>query len=196
MKKIALLVFFVAGFGLQSYAQYIFDLKGKRLNDARKIEKGKQVDLASDYLSGPGIGQPLVFRRKEKLLPDLLVYYFPNTKDSTLNYILYEWDDTNFAKTGDAVKLPQEKLNPYIDKYLSLTKLATAHFGKPQTTGVVSNVATIATGRFKETDTFAKDGISVEMYIVLSNKQETNGIVSILPTHRIRMFVRTGTAEN
>ena len=156
----------------------------------QKAEKSTPVDPMSNYTSGPGIGQPEVFRRKEKSLPDLLVYYFPNIKDSTINYILYEWDEANFSKNRDAVKQPLTVLQPYIDKYLSIQKQAEAFFGKAETSGTVNDVALLETGRFKRKDDFKKDDVSVEMYIVLSNKQETNGIVSILPTHRVRMYVR------
>ncbi|MBD1365818.1 hypothetical protein IDJ77_18525 [Mucilaginibacter sp. ZT4R22] len=194
MKKIVLLAFFTAGFATHSFGQYVFDIKGKTMAYARGFEKSAKsivFELSSDYISGQGIGQPEIFRRKEKSLPDLLVYYFPNTKDSTINYILYEWDDTNFAKNHDAVKQPVTALQPYIDKYLSIQKQAEAVFGKAETSGTVNDVALIETGRFKRKDNFSKDGVSVEMYVVLSNKQETNGIVSIMPTHRVRMYVRT-----
>jgi hypothetical protein len=194
MKKIVLLAFFTAGFATHCFGQYVFDIKGKTMEYAHGYEKAAKsivVEPGSDYISGKGIGQPEIFRRKEKSLPDLLVYYFPNTKDSTINYILYEWDDTNFTKNHDAVKQPLTALQPYIDKYLSIQKQAEAFFGKAETIGTVNDVALIETGRFKRKDLFAKDGVSVEMYIVLSNKQETNGIVSIMPTHRVRMYVRT-----
>ncbi|MEO7212215.1 MAG: hypothetical protein ABIR72_13275 [Mucilaginibacter sp.] len=199
MKKIALLVFFVTGFAVQSYAQYVFDIKGKTMKYARGYEKaarGIPVETTETYIDGPGVGQPLIFRRQEKLLPNLLVYYFPNVKDSTINYILYEWDDTNFAKNRQTVKQPLTALQPYIDKYQTIKKQAEAFFGKAETSGSVNDVALIETGRFKRKDNFVKDGVYVEMYIVLSNKQETNGIVSIMPTHRVRMFVKTETAEN
>ncbi len=160
-----------------------------------KSAKSTVVEPTSTYISGEGIGQPEIFRRVEKLLPDLLVYYFPNTKDSTINYILYEWDATNFAKNHDVAKQPLAALQAYIDKYIAVQKQAEAYFGKPETSGSVTDVSLIETGRFKRVDNFKKDGVSVELYIVLSNKQETNGIVSIMPTHRVRMFVKIIPSE-
>jgi hypothetical protein len=193
MKKIGLFVLFIAGFATYSFAQYTFDIKGKTMAYARGFEKAAKstlVEATSNYASGPDIGQPEVFRRKEKLLPDLLVYYFPNIKDSTINYILYEWDEANFSKNHDATIQPVASLQPYIAQYLGIEKLAESIFGQPETSGSVDDLALIETGRFKRKDNFAKDGVSAEMYIVLSNKQETNGIVSIMPTHRVRMYVK------
>jgi hypothetical protein len=199
MKKIGLLIFFMAGFAVDSFGQYTFDIKGKTIAYARSYEKAAKsttVEPTTNYISGEGVGQPEIFRRKEKSLPDLLVYYFPNTKDSTINYILYEWDDSNFAKGHDAIKQPLTALQPYIDKYLSVQKQAETVFGKAETSGSADDVSLIETGRFKRKDLFAKDGVSVEMYVVLSNKMETNGIVSIMPTHRLRMYVRMEAEES
>jgi hypothetical protein len=195
MKRTALLIFLLICFAASSYAQYTFDIKGKTLAYARGFEKaanGTPIELTITFLSGPHIGQPEVYRRKQQSLPDLLVYYFPNGTDSTLNQVLYEWDDTNFANNRDAIKQPLTALQPYIDHYLSIQKQAEAIFGKPETTGSLDDKALIETGRFQRKDKFNKDGVSIEMYIVLSNKQETNGIVSIMPTHRVRMYVKTG----
>ncbi|OOQ61883.1 hypothetical protein [Mucilaginibacter pedocola] len=192
MKRTALLLILTVGFTAHAFAQYTFDIKGKTMAYARGVEKAAKstiIEPASEYLSGEGIGQPEIFRRKETSLPDLLVYYFPNTKDSTINYILYEWDETNFSKNRDAIKKPLSVLQPYIDRYVLVEKQAEAVFGKPETEGSVSDVSLIENGRFKRKDNFEKDGASVEMYIVLSNKQETNGIVSIMPTHRVRMYI-------
>ena len=198
MKTLAAFILLTATLHPRCFAQYIFDIKSKTIDYARGYEKtvnGIPADATSDYLSGPGIGQPVVYRRKEKLLPDLLVYYFPNTKDSTINYILYEWDEANFTKSRQAVRQPLEKLKPYIDKYLRIKVQAEARFGKGETGGSANDPALIETGKFKLKDGFAKDGVTVEMYVILSNKQETNGIVSILPTHRIRMYVRSPIVE-
>jgi len=198
MKKILVLLFFIAAMHSQSFAQYIFDIKGKDLEYVQGYEKAAKsvsVKPASQYLDVPGIGQPLIFRRTEKLLPDLLVYYFPNTKDSTINYVLYEWDESNFTKDRQAVKQPLEKLKPYIDKYTALKQQAVAFFGEPETSGSMNDLTLIEAGKFRQKDYFVKNGVSLEMYIALSNKQETNGIVSILPTHRIRMYIRTEPAD-
>ncbi|AMR32756.1 hypothetical protein A0256_15660 [Mucilaginibacter sp. PAMC 26640] len=198
MKTFVVSLLILLGLQSTSFAQYAFDIKDKTMAYARGYEKAAKstpVEPSSQYLSGADVGQPLIYRRKENLLPDLLVYYFPNTKDSTINSILYEWDESNFTKNHQAITQPIEKLSPYIDRYLVLKKQAEAIFGTSETGGSANDAALIETGRFKLKDGFLKDGVTVEMYVVLSNKQETNGIVSILPTHRIRMYVSTAVVE-
>lgn len=166
------------------------------VRDYEKKAKSSPVEPSSQYTSGPDIGQPLIYRRTEKLLPDMLVYYFPNTKDSTIHAILYEWDESNFTKNHEANQQSVEKLKPYIDKYLAVKSKAEAFFGSGETSGSANDLALIATGRFKLKENFSKDGVTLEMYIVLSNKLETNGIVNILPTHRVRMYVTVNDLVN
>ncbi|MFD0793685.1 hypothetical protein ACFQZX_08655 [Mucilaginibacter litoreus] len=198
MRKLFALVFLLF-ICKASFAQFIFDIKGKNLSYVKGFEKsakGKITTLSAHYINPPDVAQPVVYRRAEANVPDLLVYYFPNVQDSTINYILYEWDEANFAKDAQAVKQPAAKLEQYISRYKALLAKVSADFGNPETTGSLDNTSLIETGRFKRKDIFVKNGIEVEMYIALSNKQVNNGIVSIMPTHRIRMYVRQTNTDS
>ncbi|RFZ84559.1 hypothetical protein DYU05_02770 [Mucilaginibacter terrenus] len=197
IKQILTITVFLTSVRSAAYAQIIFDVKGKTMEYVKTFEKAAKstpVFLENTYLNAPGVGQPVVYLREEKLLPNVLVYYFPNTRDSTINYILYELDESNFGKDQQAIKRPVEDLLPFIDRYKKFLTQAQAIFGPGESSGSLDDTSAIESGRFKRTDKFSKDGVEVEMYIVLSNKQETNGIVSITPTHRLRVYVRNKRA--
>ena len=59
---------------------------------------GERISTTSNHISFRGEAQPIKFLRKEKEIPDLTVYYFFKKADSTMSYILYEWDISNFEK--------------------------------------------------------------------------------------------------
>jgi hypothetical protein len=191
MKKILLLII-VLGISYTSFAQITFDIKGKTLDYFRKYEqaaKSTPIKNNSQFISFDGTGQPVIFRRKEKQLPDVLVSYFPK-KDSTISYISYEWDGAGFMKDHRIAKQPVDSLKIYIEKYKALLSLVKAEFGEGKSTGSLDNLLLIETGDFQQIDTFNKNDISVEMYIDLSNLQASNGLITILPTRRIRLYVK------
>ncbi|PAW94017.1 hypothetical protein CKK33_11140 [Mucilaginibacter sp. MD40] len=192
-KSFAALLYVVPFFCQFTTAQINFDIKNKNIAEIRSYEtnlKSKPVDLWSTYINPPGIADPVVFERPEKNVPNLWVYYFANAKDSTINNILYEWDDSNFTEDHHATTQPTTVLMNYVNKYKELLAQVSANYGTPETTGSIEDLSAIETGRVKRKDVFRKNGVEVEMYIVLSNNELTNGIVTISPTHRIRLYIR------
>jgi hypothetical protein len=192
MKQSLSLLILLLAFTLSSYSQITADIKGKTLGYFRKSEQAAKstfVENETKFVSFDGTGQPVVFRRKEKLLPDLLVYYFPK-KDSTIAYILYEWDEANFTKDHQVSKKSTDSLRIYIDKYKELLTLVKAAFGEGKSAGSLKDLSLIETGHFQQIDTSSKNGISVKMYIDLSNLMASNGMMTIVPTHRIRVYIK------
>ncbi|MBL4677844.1 MAG: hypothetical protein JKY70_16820 [Mucilaginibacter sp.] len=193
LRKAVAALLFIAICCENSVAQLIFNFKDKHISEIRNNEiasNSKQVTPSSTYMNPPGIADPVVFERAETTVPNLWVYYFPNAKDSTINNVMYEWDDSNFATDHHASPQTPEVLNNYITKYKELLKQVGATYGKPETTGSIDDLSLIEAGKFKRKDVFSKNGIDVEMYIVLSNKEITSGVVTISPTHRIRVYIK------
>jgi hypothetical protein len=192
MKKLLSLSILLLAFNFSSYSQITADIKDKTLSYFREYEQAANsvfVKNETEFVSFDGTGQPSVFRRKEKFLPDLLVSYFPK-KDSTISYISYEWDEKNFIKDHRVPKQPIDSLKIYIDKYNELLGLVKVAFGEGKSTGSLNDLSLIETGKFQQMDNFSKNNIAVEMYIVLSNLQASNGFMTVAPTHRIRIYVR------
>jgi hypothetical protein len=134
----------------------------------------------SSFISLPGVAQPLEFRRKEEAIPDLVAYYFYFTNDSTIDYILYEWDDENVKGHQEAVKKSSKETNAFIDKYKGLYRQISQTFGKSESDGSLTDLSKIETGGFNKGDVWKPDdSTKIDLSLVLSSKYETNGPVSI-----------------
>ncbi len=108
MKNI--LILFGLLFALTTTAQEInFNVHKTSLKEYLALEKklkSEPVPNKAHYISTSGEAQPLKFRRKEevKILPDPVVSYFFKKKDSSITYILYEWDVYNYEKKDNNQK--------------------------------------------------------------------------------------------
>ncbi len=151
--------------------------------------KSELLKDGSDYISEEGVGQPIIYKRKQVNLPDLSVYYFPIKKDSTISYILYEWQDK------ESQSKPLNELKPYLLKYNELLNEITARYGKSKGEGSLDDLSLIEPDGLRRTDNWANDTTDIEMYIVLSNKHLVQGNMSITPTHTIRLYIRNPTPK-
>jgi hypothetical protein len=89
-----MLTYFATGQSLQ------LNIQTKKLQDLIKLEDSlgsKKIKSESEYMSEPGIAWPETYRRKESKVPDMFCYYFYYEKDSSIDYILYEWDESKFT---------------------------------------------------------------------------------------------------
>lgn len=138
-----------------------------------------------------GSAQPIIYRRKEKNIPDLLVQYSFSKKDSIINNVLYEWDTYNFEKQNNNQKTEKFEKS-LIEKYKTLKKYLINKFGQPETKNNYSNLAKYEQKNFFEENSNWKpnDSIEIEMYAIVSNHFENKGSITINPTHRIRLYVR------
>jgi len=180
--------------GSYTYSQPLeLDTHHKKLADFLQLENSLgslRLEDKSDHISEAGVAQPVEFRRKEKGIPDLLVYYFYFKKDSALDYILYEWDDENFNGRQENAQLSSTAINAFINKYKDLYSQVAQRFGKSDSTGSLTDLSKIKTGEFNREDIWKPDdSTKLDLYIVLSSKYEKNGPVTINPTYHIRLYI-------
>lgn len=168
--------------------EFDFEIQGKTLSDYIALEEklGSQLTpTTSNHISGKGIAQPIKYQRKENFIPDLISYYFFQEQDSTMTYILHEWDVRNFDKSSNNKQ--SEKFQIALqEKYNALKSQISEIYGASQTE-LKSN---------QTTDIWQlNNGVEIEMYIVISNNYKKKGIITINPTHRIRLYIKNKTLE-
>jgi len=190
----AILTFVLLSTTIISFSQeFLLDIHKNKLSDFVAFEQNlgsKRLENSSNYISQQGVAQPIQFRREQKGLPDLFAYYFFYQKDSTINYVLYEWDDNNSNGHKPIPKKSFEEIKLFIDKYKELHSLLYAAYGKSKTNGDLNDLSKIETGDFRKEDTWDMvDSSKIELSIVLSNKYEKNGAVTISRTYRIRLYI-------
>ncbi len=195
MKKSILIAFILMQF-YQTFSQEILtEIQGKKIDYFVNIEKklkSELYDTGQSYLSMDDSAQPIIYKRKEKNIPDLLVQYSFSKKDSIINEVLYEWDVYNFEKKDNNQKTGKFEKD-LVEKYNSLKKIITNKFGQPATKNNYSNLAQYKQTFFFEENSKWKpnDSTEIEMYTTVSNYYKKEGFVTINPTHRIRLYVKT-----
>ena len=189
------LIFGILFISISAYGQeFNFDIHNTSLSKYIQMEENmesERISATSNYISFTDDAQPIEFLRKEKVIPDLKVYYFFKKVDSTMSYILYEWDVYNFEKQDNNQKSKkfQEAL---IEKYKKLKNKIAENFGQPKTKNNYSNIGLLGFDDIFEENSIWKpnDNIEIELYITVSNYYEKKGIITINPVHRIRLYVR------
>ncbi len=89
MKRIAFIILTLLLISNLGYSQKSFielDIHGKKIDYFRNLEKklgSTKFNSDETYISSGNVAQPEIFLRKEKDLPDLLVYYTYFKKDVT-----------------------------------------------------------------------------------------------------------------
>ena len=188
--------------GITSFAQeFEFDIHNTSLNEYLKMEEklgSEQIPNIRNHVSFSGDAQPIKFRRKEKIISDLVVYYYFKEKDSTMSKVEYEWDEsllTLKANTNDQKSKKYQKA--LIRKFNELEKMITDIYGKPQSEGDLSDIrkANEKGGLDKNVKWFPNDSTEIEMYATVSNFYEKRGMVTTAPTHRIRLYVKNTKKE-
>jgi hypothetical protein len=188
---------FILGFlliGITVFGQdFGFDIHNTTLNGYIQMEENlesERVPTTSNHVSFSGDAQPIKFQRKEKIIPDLITYLHFKAKDSTMSKVLYEWDVRHFGKEGEKQsKKFQKKL---IRKFKKLEKQITKLYGKPKSKGDLSELkqANQNGGLKKNCKWYPDNKTEIEMYTVVSNYYEKKGMITIKPTHRIRLYIK------
>lgn len=184
--KNTILLLYLSLCSISLFAQINLNIKNKNVNFFRDLEvktKSELIKGESDYVSRNDIGQPLIYKRKQVALPDLKVYYFPFKSDSTIAYILYEWQE-NYTR-GQAMTKP----TAFIEKYTELLNLVTATYGKSQSEGDLADTSQIAKGGLTRSDNWGNDTTNIQMYITVSDKHVVQTNMEIKPTRVIRLYV-------
>jgi hypothetical protein len=182
-----MLTYFATGQSLQ------LDIQTKKLQDFIKLEDSlgsKKIKSESEYMSEPGVAQPEIYKRKELKVPDMLSYYFYYEKDSSIDYILYEWDESNFTGFKEGSKKTDSEVANFIEKYNQICSEITNKYGKSQSTGDLLNISKVEEGMTRE-DNWQPDGnTKIQLYTTLSSKYEKKEPFTTNPTYRIRLYVR------
>jgi hypothetical protein len=194
MKNILILAFIFLNINQIIAQEIITEIRAKKVSYFINIEnklKSELFDTNQTYMSMDDSAQPIIYRRKEKNIPDLLVHYSFSKKDSIINNVLYEWDAYNFEKQDNNQKTENFEKS-LIEKYKNLKKSLINKFGQPETKNNYSNLAKYEQKNFFEENSNWKpnDSTEIEMYAVVSNHYENKGAVTINPTHRIRLYIR------
>jgi hypothetical protein len=182
------LTFFAIGQNLQ------MDIYRMKLADFIKLEDSlgsEKVKPRSEYMSGPGIAQPEIYRRKESKVPDMLSYYFYHQKDSSIDYVLYEWDESNFTGYKENSKKTEAEVVNFIEKYNQIYSEIAKKFGDSDSTGDILNISLVGKGMTRQDNWRPNDSIRIQLYTTLSSRYEKKGMITINPTYRIRLYVRS-----
>ncbi|SEW20087.1 hypothetical protein SAMN05421841_1553 [Chryseobacterium wanjuense] len=172
------------------------DIQGKKLDYFVQLENklgSKIYKTDEEHISSGEVLQPVIFERKEKDIPNLLVFYTPNKKDSTISEILYEWDVYNFDK-GDNVKKTLSFNKAMIKKYYQLVDEVSKKYGKSIQKGNLEKLELLnAEDGLERSDNWEiNKNLKINSYIILSEYYEKNGMVTTTPTHKIRLYVTNG----
>lgn len=193
MKKIffAILCISTSAFG----QEFNFDIHNITLPEYLKIEENlgsERILPSSNHVSFSGEAQPIMFLRKEKVIPDLTVYYYFKKVDSTMSYILYEWDVSNFEKDDNNQK-SENFQKAIIAKYIELKEYISKEFGQPVVKSNYSNLSRLdSINTFIENSNWKPNYITeIEMHATVSNYYEKKGAITINPVHRIRLYIRS-----
>lgn len=169
------------------------DIQGKKLKDFIQLENrlgNKIFKTDEEYVSVKPVLEPVIFERKEKEIPNLLVFYNGYRKDSAIAEILYEWDVYNFDK-GENVKKPLSFNKAMIKKYQELISEVSKKHGKSLHRGSLDdlNLLNLNEGIHRSDEWKINNHITISAYIDLSERYEQQGMMATTPTHRIRLSV-------
>lgn len=173
--------------------EYQFDILNTSLKEYILLEKelgSEIIQSNSNHISFTGEAQPIKFKRTQKIIPNLVTYLYFQKKDSTMSKVLYEWDIKNDNKSGE--KQSNKFIKKLIKQHKKLEKLLTKLYGKPEGFGNLSEIEKVDKngGLKRNCKWYPNDRTTIELYIVTSNYTEKRGIISIKPTHRIRLYIR------
>ncbi|HNP69198.1 MAG TPA: hypothetical protein PKH16_14920 [Aequorivita sp.] len=189
--------------GIAVYGQeFNFDIHNTTLNEYLEMERNlgsEQIPNIRNHISSEN-AQPIKFKREQKIISDLVGYYYFKKKDSTMSYILYEWDESLLSlKANTDNKKSKKYQKALIRKFNEMEKMIADIYGEPVSEGDLSDLRIanddIKGGLKKNVKWFPNDSTEIEMYANISNYYEKRGMVTTSPTHRIRLYVRNTKKE-
>lgn len=170
------------------------DIHKNKLPDFIRIEQAYgsvPVEREETYLERKGVAQPLLFRRKEWVVPDLVSYYFFYEQDSSIHYVLYEWDDTNFKERSELEVKSDTEIEAFVEKYKEICAQLTQVYGESKSEGSLADLSKVKNGGLTKKDYWYPDErTEIELYTTLSSRYEKRGFITIMPTYRIRLYIR------
>jgi len=168
------------------------EIEGKTAKQFFILEKrlgNKTFIGAYDIVVPMGMATPVVFRRKETSIPDMLVTYTFNEKDSLIQKIEYEIDMINFDR--EAKGIPKEMQKAMIKKYNELLAYLSKKLGKSEQEGDLSDLAKLDQPKgLRRSDSWApNDTTNIDLYSIFSNRNEETGNIKTRATNRIRLSI-------
>lgn len=182
--------------------EFNFDIHNTTLSEYLEMEQNlesEQIPNIRNHVSSIN-AQPIKFKREQKIISDLVGYYYFKKKDSTMSHILYEWDESLLTlKSNTNNKKSKKYQKALIRKFNELEKMIAVTFGEPVSEGDLSDLRIanddVKGGLKKNVKWFPSDSTEIEMYANVSNYYEKRGIITIAPTHRIRLYIRNTKEE-
>ncbi|WP_316820822.1 hypothetical protein [Pedobacter gandavensis] len=116
------------------------DIVGKKMSFFEKLEKkynGKVYETDGDVIIPGGMATPIMYKRVQKGMPDLIVNYVFTEKDSLMHTVEYEWDVSNyFDKVDDTSSMFR---NAFVKKYSELLTLLSSRYGTSKPKGELAD---------------------------------------------------------
>jgi hypothetical protein len=183
--------------------EFNFNVHNTTLNEYLEMEQdlgSEQIPNIRNHVSGVN-AQPIKFKREQKIISDLVGYYYFKKKDSTMSHILYEWDESLLTlKSNTNDKKSKKYQKALIRKFNELEKMIADIYGEPVSEGDLSDLRIanddVKGGLKKNVKWFPNDSTEIEMYANVSNYYEKRGMVTTAPTHRIRLYIRDTKKED
>lgn len=169
------------------------NIQSKKIDYFRNVERklgSKIFNTGETVISDKPVAQPEVYLRKEKYLPDLLVYYTFFKADSTMSEIEYEWNVYNFDKSDHNIKsLDFEK--KLIERYKEIVAFISSKYGKSKEDGNLDDLSNINTENgLRRSDVWQlNDSLKIYSYTTISDYYKKGNSFTISPTHVIRLYV-------
>ena len=171
--------------------EIVTEIKGKSLDYFVAIEKSLKsipVELKNKIIEIDEFYNPILYRRIEKDIPDLIIEYGLSSPSSVFE-IHYSWN-----AAFDTLKIPNEnksnKLNKkMIKKHESLLMYLTALYGKSKIEGI-EDVSQIKSSLQKRQDVWTtNDGNEINLYFSLNDYCVENQSNAEFKTYKISLYV-------
>ncbi|TKC57604.1 hypothetical protein FBD94_20195 [Pedobacter hiemivivus] len=148
------------------------DIAGKKMSFFKKLErknKGEVYQTDGDIIIPGGMAMPIMYRRAQKDMPDLIVNYVFTEKDSLMHTVEYEWDVQN--------------QKAFVNKYNELLNLLTARYGASVSKGELADFLKVdGSKKLSKSDRWStKENAEVELYAFRSKEYN--------PVYKIRLYV-------
>jgi hypothetical protein len=174
--------------------------QNKKIDYFKNFEENlgsEKYNTGRTYISNKPVAQPEIYLRKEKDLPDLLVYYTFLKADSTISEINYEWNVYNFDTSENNTKsLDFEK--KLIERYNQIVAFVSSKYGKSKEEGNLDDLSNINTQNgLRQSDAWQpNDSLKIYSYITISDYYKKGNSFTISPTHIIRLYIDNLKGEN
>src|SRR5690554_279735 len=169
------------------------DIKNKNINEFLKTEEkngGIRLENTGTHYSYKPIEQPIIYKHKQHIIPNLLIEYSFFKRDSLMESIKYNWKADKSMNVTDSVFI-----QTMINKYDSLDKYITSKLGKGTSEANLTDLHLIDQryGLEKTVKWFTPDSIEVRLYLTLNNyskvEEKVFGKITTETSHRIFLVI-------